>query len=221
MKKSILFFVLLIFIVFIQVGFAQKTNGKSNKEKVLITDIDATKKAIYLPQPRVPFNVKFPQNSIVKVRVVIFLGTGIITEAKAVSGVQKLRPFAEEAAKCARFQLANDINVSAVAFITYKFDDSNKSNISEMNGGVLNGRAINLPKPIVPPDINASGAVSVRVWLDEEGNVISAKAVSGNFCLGQAAVEAAKKAKFSKTFLSKQPVKVSGIIVYNFPPKEK
>lgn len=221
MKKSILFFVLLIFIVFIQVGFAQKTNGKSNKEKVLITDIDATKKAIYLPQPRVPFNVDFPQNSIVKVRVVIFLGTGIITEAKAVSGLQKLRPFAEEAAKCARFQPANYINVSAVAFITYKFDDSNKSNISEMNGGVLNGKAINLPKPIVPPDINASGTVSVRVWLDEEGNVIWAKAVSGNFCLGQAAVEAAKKAKFSKTFLSKQPVKVSGIIVYNFPPKEK
>jgi protein TonB len=88
-----------------------------------------------------------------------------------------------------------------------------------MNGGILNGKAIIFPKPAVMPSINASGSVSVRVNLDEKGNVISAKAVSGNICLGEAAVQAAKKAKFSQTFLSGIPVKVSGIVVYNFSAK--
>ncbi|MBO0160511.1 energy transducer TonB, partial [Vibrio parahaemolyticus] len=36
--------------------------------------------------------------------------------------------------------------------------------------------------------------------------------------LRQAAVEAAQRAKFSPTMLSGQPVKVSGVITYNFVP---
>jgi protein TonB len=58
--------------------------------------------------------------------------------------------------------------------------------------------------------------VTVQVTVDEEGNVISAHAVTGHPLLQGAAVAAARQAKFAPTKLSGQPVKVMGVIVYNF-----
>jgi len=85
--------------------------------------------------------------------------------------------------------------------------------------GVVNSGAISLPKPPYPPAakaVRAAGAVQVQVTIDENGNVISASAVSGHPLLQQAAVSAARQAKFRPTLLSGTPVKVTGIIVYNF-----
>lgn len=85
--------------------------------------------------------------------------------------------------------------------------------------GVINGNAISLPKPAYPPTakaVGASGPVNVQVTIDENGNVISATAVSGHPLLRQVSAQAARGAKFKPTLLSGQPVKVSGIIVYNF-----
>jgi TonB family protein len=84
---------------------------------------------------------------------------------------------------------------------------------------VLNGKAINLPKPLYPSGaklMRASGVVTVEVLLSEEGKVISARAVDGNTSLRQAAVDAARLARFSPTILSGQPVKVAGFITYKF-----
>jgi protein TonB len=58
--------------------------------------------------------------------------------------------------------------------------------------------------------------VVVQVLIDENGNVVSAHAVSGHPLLQAAAVGAARSAKFSPTKLSGQPVKVTGVIQYNF-----
>jgi protein TonB len=91
----------------------------------------------------------------------------------------------------------------------------------QISGGVLNGKATSLPKPPYPPAaraVRASGAVSVQVLIDESGNVVSASAVSGHPLLRAAAVQAARGARFSPTQLSGQPVKVSGVITYNFVP---
>ena len=88
-----------------------------------------------------------------------------------------------------------------------------------ISGGVLNGKAISLPKPSYPPiarAAHASGTVVVQVTIDENGSVISASAVSGHPLLTQAAVNAARQARFSPTKLSGQPVKVTGVIQYNF-----
>ncbi len=79
-------------------------------------------------------------------------------------------------------------------------------------------RCPNLPYPAAARAVGASGAVSVKVTIDELGNVISAEAVSGHPLLRAAAVEAALSAKFSPTRLSGEPVKVSGVITYNFVP---
>lgn len=88
-----------------------------------------------------------------------------------------------------------------------------------VSGGVLNGKAISLPKPGYPPiakTARASGTVTVQVMIDENGNVISASAVSGHPLLRAAAVAAARGARFTPTKLSGQPVKVTGVINYNF-----
>jgi protein TonB len=88
-----------------------------------------------------------------------------------------------------------------------------------ISGGVLNGKAISLPKPAYPAiarQAHASGTVVVQVTIDENGNVISAAAVSGHPLLRGVAVQAARGARFSPTKLSGQPVKVTGVITYNF-----
>ena len=88
-----------------------------------------------------------------------------------------------------------------------------------ISGGVLNGKAIRLPKPQYPAiakQARASGTVVVQVTIDENGNVISAKAVSGHPLLQAVSVAAARGARFSPTKLSGQPVKVTGVITYNF-----
>ncbi len=88
-------------------------------------------------------------------------------------------------------------------------------------GGVVNGKALSLPKPPYPREARAaraSGAVSVQVLIGEDGKLISAQAVSGHPLLQFAARAAACAAKFSPTQLQGIPVKVSGVITYNFVP---
>ncbi len=90
-----------------------------------------------------------------------------------------------------------------------------------ITGGIVNGKATYLPKPDYPQeakDFCAAGKVEVEVLIGEDGNVIEAKAISGDELLRESAVEAAKKAKFNTNHFR---VKVKGIIVYNFIPEKK
>jgi TonB family protein len=86
-------------------------------------------------------------------------------------------------------------------------------------GGVLNGKAISLPVPEYPKAARKkgdSGAVTVKVLIDERGNVIWAEASEGPLSLRAPAVAAAWKSRFTPTRLMGQPVKVRGVIIYNF-----
>ena len=100
--------------------------------------------------------------------------------------------------------------------------DTNPQPAAKVSGGVLNGRALNKIKPSYPVsarEAGASGTVEVRIVFDETGKVIWAKAVSGHPQLRQAAEDAAWQTKFSPTILSGQPVRTSGIMLYNFCPR--
>ena len=91
--------------------------------------------------------------------------------------------------------------------------------VLNVSKGALPGKAISLPKPIYPAiarPIRLQGAVSVQLLIDEDGKVVSAKAVSGHPIFVPEAIKAAMQARFSPTTLSGQPVKVSGVITYNF-----
>jgi TonB family protein len=86
-------------------------------------------------------------------------------------------------------------------------------------GGIVNSRAINLVKPPYPPPalaVGATGMVNVQVIIDENGNVTSAKAISGHVLLQEAAENAARETKFNPMVLSDEKVRVSGVIAYNF-----
>lgn len=87
--------------------------------------------------------------------------------------------------------------------------------------GVLNGTALTLTIPAYPAEAReakVSGGVNVQVTIDEQGNVVSAKAISGDALLKAASEEAARNSKFAPTTLKGVPVKVTGVIYYNFVP---
>ena len=91
--------------------------------------------------------------------------------------------------------------------------------IIRKSGGVLQGSATKRVEPVYPPLAKAarvSGAVVVEVTVDEDGNVISARAMSGHPLLKDAAVAAARQWTFAPHKLSGVPVKVIGTITFNF-----
>ncbi|MCU0239272.1 MAG: energy transducer TonB, partial [Pyrinomonadaceae bacterium] len=87
-----------------------------------------------------------------------------------------------------------------------------------VNAGNLTSRAVSLPKPAYPQtakQMRANGQVVVQVMVDEEGNVLSASAVSGHPLLRKPAEAAARQARFSSK-IGGDNAKVSGVVVYNF-----
>jgi TonB family protein len=88
-----------------------------------------------------------------------------------------------------------------------------------IRGGDLNDKATIKPAPIYPASARAaqaSGMVVVQITVDQCGNVVWAKAVSGHSLLQQAAVNAAYKWHFHQMFVDGKPVEVSGKITFNF-----
>ena len=91
--------------------------------------------------------------------------------------------------------------------------------VEPSEGGILNSKAEKLPEPKYPAEakkIHAFGEVQVKVLVDETGKVISAEALFGPDSLRQAAVDAAKQARFKPMIVDGAAVKVSGILTYNF-----
>jgi TonB family protein len=85
--------------------------------------------------------------------------------------------------------------------------------------GILNGRATRLGRPEYPMAARregAQGTVTVRVIIDESGNVAEVISVTGHPALVQAAASAARRSKFKPTVILGQPVRVAGVITYNF-----
>jgi protein TonB len=76
--------------------------------------------------------------------------------------------------------------------------------------------ALLLAYPPIAKVAKASGTVVVQVLVDENGNIVSAHAVSGHPLLQAVSVAAARNAEFSPAKLSGEPVKVTGVITYKF-----
>lgn len=91
--------------------------------------------------------------------------------------------------------------------------------IVRATSSVITSKVISKPAPPYPKIAIATrtqGPVNVEILIDEGGNVISARAVNGPAVLRQAAEQAARQARFTPTMLGGRPVKVSGVITYNF-----
>lgn len=59
----------------------------------------------------------------------------------------------------------------------------------------------------------------MQVTVDESGNVVSATAVPGHPLLQAAGVAAARQARFAPYKFNGSPVKVTGVLTYNFVPE--
>ncbi len=91
---------------------------------------------------------------------------------------------------------------------------------TSVKSGIVNGKAKYFITPDYPQEARENcigGLVEVEILISEEGNVIEAKAISGEQLLLDSAVRAAKKTTFSQT-LDVAPVKTRGILVFNFTP---
>jgi TonB family protein len=103
-----------------------------------------------------------------------------------------------------------------------KIEDNIKNGTPRLiQGGILNGKALNLPKPAYPLEARAnraSGVVNVELLIDEQGKVVEAGTIFGHPLLQSSARESACAAKFAPTLLSGHPVKVSGTLTYKFVP---
>lgn len=106
------------------------------------------------------------------------------------------------------------------AAIEKRFDTKpDKSNETVVESGVVNGKAISLGRPVYPKEAKAQrvgGAVKVRVTINEAGTVIRACAVEGPKLLHRTSEIAAYKSKFTPISIKQKPVKVTGMIVYNY-----
>jgi TonB family protein len=75
---------------------------------------------------------------------------------------------------------------------------------------------------IIAQRTQIEGKVVVGLDLDENGNVVAAKAVSGPPMLRSAAEDAAKRSKFKPATYNNRPIKAKAEIIYNFslrPPR--
>lgn len=93
------------------------------------------------------------------------------------------------------------------------------SKTSSGPGVVTNGHALSKPKPKIPPVAQAAGAsgeVTVKFLIDEQGRIIKVTSVTGHPLLQAPAAAAALASRFSPTLFDGRPVKVTGSIVYNF-----
>lgn len=94
-------------------------------------------------------------------------------------------------------------------------------NQKPLPGAVLNGRATLLAKPTYPAAakaVKAGGAVNLQVLIDEDGTMYMATANSGHPLLRRSSEIAACSSTFQPTLLNGVPVKVSGVLTYNFVP---
>jgi Gram-negative bacterial TonB protein C-terminal len=85
--------------------------------------------------------------------------------------------------------------------------------------GDLNAKAISLPQPVLTEEakrVKATGRVSVRVIVDEDGKVVSAVALNNVAALRDAAQAAARQALFKPLVMGGITVRFTGVLNYDF-----
>ncbi len=214
MKKITLFLTAFLFALFIQSAFAQSAPRNTPICNGLAT---------YLPKPEVPQSVINANGKnifgVVNVQILID-EKGNVEKAQAVSGHPLVRPLAEKAALKAKFRVTTNSGkpVKVNCVVAYNFKPRKETKLivtAEFPQKII----ISVPKPEYPKSakfVNASGEVSVEVIIDKDGNVESARSVSGHPLLRSASEKAALRAKFKPTILSGKPVRAITYLIYNF-----
>ena len=186
--------------------------------------------ATFLPKPEVPQSVinANGENIFGNVNVQVLIDEqGNVEKAQAVSGHPLVRPLAEKAARQAKFGVITDIGkpIKVNCVLVYNFASYNPKNPKEkaqkeidsiINLGRLNDKALILPMPRLPTiQPRGDGSIKVKVKINlQNGEVVSAKSVSGHPLLQISAEKAAMQAKFPPILTEFSNVFGQGFIIY-------
>ncbi len=90
--------------------------------------------------------------------------------------------------------------------------------LMRVSGGVLQANAIKKVTPQIPPLVqgHVKGAVLVAITVSEDGKVENAEVVAGHPLLRETCLQAAKQWTFKPTLIGNHPVKVQGVLTFNF-----
>lgn len=152
---------------------------------------------------------------------------GDVISAEPVSGHPLLYSSAEKAARESKFspRRLNGKPVRVTGTLVFNFPQRRINLPAEKTGEIeenaVNALAKSLPNPEYPPAaraVSASGKVRVQIIIDKDGNVSSATVISGHPLLRQAAVKAAKLAKFDPADLNEKYIGKESVLIYVFSP---
>lgn len=90
-----------------------------------------------------------------------------------------------------------------------------------ISAGVLNAKAIDIPKPEYPAEAKAkkiAGEVKARIFVDETGKVVWARVDNGHPLLQEAVKKVVCQSLFKPSTISGHPYSVSGLLIYKFLP---
>lgn len=102
------------------------------------------------------------------------------------------------------------------AYLAVKSSAPNNMPAETVQMGIMNGQARRLPPPVYPNGARTSGTVSVKVLINEQGQVIHACALVGPQPFWGSSEAAAYQAQFSSMVLHGKPVKVVGTLMYAY-----
>ena len=145
--------------------------------------------------------------------LIVINPTGRVESAKAISGHPYFRSILEKASLRVETQPSEE-STKRKAVIVYSITPPIRPSDSI---AVVNGRASSLPHPRYPLHARpycADGKVEVEVTFNRRGQVINARARSGDDLLLKAAIVAAKLARFRT--VHEQPRRTVGSLVYDF-----
>ena len=118
-----------------------------------------------------------------------------------------------------KYRIVGGVAAGTLATVPGDRRDPEPPRVIRKSTGVLQGEAVRRAEPLYPPLAKAarlSGSVPVEIIIDEEGEVVSARALAGHPLFKDAAVAAAQAWRFKPTLLAGTPVKVVGTITFNF-----
>ncbi|HMS39605.1 MAG TPA: energy transducer TonB [Pyrinomonadaceae bacterium] len=218
-KISLILSIFFLLISFQNVSAQKKSTKKKKAKPTIISCGVCNQKAIYLPKPEYPKAARSVRASGNVVVLVTIDEKGNVETAKAITGHILFRATSEKAALKAKFEpfTLSGKPVKAVGNIVYKLNEDFQYFCSDCPVGKI----ISAPKPVYPRrarKAKITGEVTVQVLVNEQGDVVSAKVLSGHRLLRKAAENAAYKAKFTPARMGENPIKFRAIIRYNFQP---
>lgn len=158
-----------------------------------------------------------------KVEVEVEYGSdGKLRSARAISGDELLLESSLNAARKARFKrFGHGRKVILTGKLVYNFSHLSKC----INAGVVNKKAISLPKPVlgnIPHpshlQISSDTIIDAHIVVDEAGKVISARVLTGHPLVRTEFERSALGAKFPPIFINPGPVKAKAVLRYFLKP---